>query len=312
MSVEERFAAVESAGRDGAYVRIDEHHPVDLFLGLEGGARAILVRCPSPPPDAPNLSAIRVDARPRSTGDGWALVLRLVQADLKPQFTRFVEDLVVVLQVPSIPPAATVIARLVRWQRLFMPGASPVLGDRELRGLCAELDFLVEQAIPKGGVNAAIASWCGPFDAPKDFVFEYDEVEVKAIYSQSRTVRISSLEQLSDEGRTLNLWLRPVDLVVPNSPGSPAVSDLVASARAAAATNAVAAKRLDEALLAAGFEDHPEYANIGVRFGRSRCYRVTDGFPRLQRPAVPTAISSCEYDLVVSDLEPYRVDRWRT
>jgi hypothetical protein len=312
VSVEERFLAVEAAGRDGAYVRIDEHHPVDLFLGLEGGARALLVRCPSPPPDAPNLSAIRVDARPRSTGDGWALVLRLVQADLKPQFTRFLEDLVVVLQVPSIPPAATVIARLLRWQRLFMPGASSVLGDRELRGLCAELAFLVEHAIPNRGVNEAIASWWGPFDAPKDFVSEYDEVEVKAIHSQSRTVRISSLEQLSDEGRTLNLWLRPVDLLVPNSPGSPTVSDLVASARAAAATSAVAAKRLDEALLAAGFEDHPEYANIGVRFGRSRCYCVTDGFPRIQRPAVPTAISSCEYDLVVSDLEPYRVDRWRS
>jgi hypothetical protein len=312
MSVEERFLAVEAAGQDGAYVRIDEHHPVDLFLGLEGGARAILVRCPSSPPDAPNLRAIRVDARPRSTGDGWALVLRLVQADLKPQFTRFVEDLVVVLQVPSMPPAPTVIARLVRWQRLFMPGANPVLGDRELRGLCAELDFLVDQAIPKAGVNAAIASWCGPFDAPKDFVFEQDEVEVKATHSQSRTVRISSLEQLSDEGRTLNLWLRPVELVVPKSPGSPTVSDLVASARAAASTNAVAARRLDEALLAAGFEDLPEYADIGVRFGRSRCYRVTDSFPRLQRPTLPAAISSCEYDLVVSALEPYRIDRWRT
>lgn len=309
MNLEEKFTAAESGGQDGAFVRIDDSNPVDLFVGLEGGQRAVMIRCASRPPDAPVLAAISVDARQRADG-GWALVLRLQRAELKPLFTRLVDDLDATLRQGHPEPGAAVVARLVRWQRLFTPGTSGVLADHELRGLCAELAFLINEAIPSIGAPAGVAAWVGPFDAPKDFVFDAVEVEVKAAHAQSRHVRVSSLEQLTDMGRPLYLWVLVVELSQPAPGATGTVAQLVAAARDAAAASSAAAEQMDVALAASGYEDRPEYEAISVHFGPSRLFRVAEKFPRLERPHVPSAISACQYDLDLADLGAFRVARW--
>lgn len=309
MSYEELFRRAEASGVDGAFLRVDESHPVGIFLGLESGQRAMMIVCPRCPPEPPSLSAIHVEARPRND-ETWALVIRLARLDLMGLFTRLVEDLVAsTRQLPS-DPGRVVVERLIRWQRLLSRGALTVLDDRTLRGLAAELNFLVSEAIPAVGARAAVAAWVGPFEAPKDFVFEHAEVEVKAVHRQSRKVTISSLEQLSDAGLPLYLWTRVVDLDVGDSDDPASITRLVMQVRGAVAHDAGASEGLELGLRTVGYEDKPEYLTRVVRFGRSTCLGVTSDFPRIQRSAVSGAIIACRYDVATIELDRFQVATW--
>lgn len=310
MNYEEKFARAEATGEEGVFTRIDETHPIDIFLGLEGGQRAVLVVCSQRPPDAPSLASIRVEVRPRQDGE-WALVLRLTRPDLKALFVRLVEDLAGATRQRPGDAGGVVVSRLARWQRLLSRGAPGMLEDHELRGLAAELDFLVGEAIGAVGPRAALAAWVGPSDAPKDFVFENVEVEVKAVHRQQRMITISSLEQLTDAGLPIYLWTRVVDLGVALQGAPNSFAAFVGRVRDAVARDTVAAEALEDRLLTIGYHDRPEYLGRAVVFGSTSCFRVSGAFPRLQRSAVPAAVMACSYELATSDLEPFRAISWR-
>ena len=195
MTLGELFQQAERTGADGGFTRIDERHPVGIFVGLDGGRRCILVVCPEQPPAAPTIGALHVEARRRHDGN-WALTIRLERPDLSALFTRLVDDLAGATAADGRHPGSVVVQRLVRWQRLFLPARSDLLEDFELRGLIAELSFLIDEAVPFAGPEAALRAWRGPFDAPKDFVFADREIEVKATSHQPKSLHISSLEQL--------------------------------------------------------------------------------------------------------------------
>lgn len=311
MSFEEKFAKAELSGQDGVFERIDDSHPVGIFIGLEGHQRVILVVCSRRPPQPPSLASIAVEIRSRHGGD-WALVLRLVRPELKVLFTRLVEDLDSATRQGAEDPGALVVARLVRWQRLLSRGTATVLEDDELRGLVGELCFLLDEAIPAIGACAAVAAWRGPYDSPKDFVFDDGEVEVKSIHRQRERLLISSLEQLSDSGRPLHLWCRVVDLTS-TAPGDPSsVPSLVSRVREAVSINAEAAEGLELSLRAAGWEDRQEYETRGVHLGPATCYAVRGEFPRLQRSEVAGAIAVCRYEISIDAIHRFGVSTWRT
>jgi len=307
---EDVFARAEAAGRDGAFSRIDESHPVDIFLGLESGQRAIMVVCPTPPPEPPSLSALAIETRPRQSG-GWALVVRLERPDLKALFSRLVEDLDEATRQRPEDPGGVVMGRLARWQRMFSRRPSSILEDHELRGFVAELDFLISEAIPAVGTSAGVAAWVGPFDAPKDFVFSDVEVEVKALRRQARSVIISSLEQLTDAGMPVYLWCRVLDLDGSDSEPERSVAALVRRARSLVADDAGAAERLEEAFQAVGYRDDPEYERHTVVLGQSLCHAVRSDFPRIQRPEVASGVIACRYEIATSGLADFVVDSWR-
>jgi hypothetical protein len=310
VNYEEKFARAEATGEEGVFTRIDETHPVGIFLGLEGGQRAVLVVCSQRPPEAPSLNSIRVEVRPRQNGE-WALVLRLTRSDLKTLFVRLVEDLAGATRQRLGDPGGVVMARLARWQRLLSRGVPEVLEDHELRGLAAELDFLLGEAIGAVGPRAALAAWVGPYDAPKDFVFENVEVEVKAVHRQQRVICISSLEQLSNAGLPIYLWSRVVDLGVAVEGAPNSFAAFVGRVREAVAHDSVAAEALEDRLLTIGYQDRSEYLGRAVVFGSAVCFRVSGAFPRLQRSTVPAAVVACNYEIDTADLEPFRAISWR-
>lgn len=309
MSYEEKFAAAEASREPNVFTRIDATHPVELFLGLEGFDRAIMVICPQRPPEPPTLAAIAVDVRLRQD-NSWALVLRLLRAEFKTLFERLVADLEAATRQNPENPGEVVIARLSRWQRLLSRGQLGILDDHQLRGLCAEISFLADEAIRVAGPGRGVAAWHGPHDGPRDFVFEDVEVEVKAIRPNSREVSISSLEQLTDAGKPLFLWVRPVDIGRVRDPDPASVAALVQRVRAATAGVPTLAEDLDFRLGLAGYEDRSEYARITVSFGSVRCYRVSQGFPRIERASAPPGIVACQYRLLVASIESFRAGSW--
>lgn len=310
MNYEEKFCAAESRREKNGFTRIDDTHPVDMFIGLENGERAVMTVCSQRPPEPPSLAAIGVEVRLRQDGK-WALVLRLLRPELKALFNRLIEDLDGAMRQQPENPGETVVARLARWQRLFSQRPLKLLGDQELRGLCAELDFLLTEAIRVVGRRAAVIAWEGPRGAPKDFVFDCAEVEVKAVHQQPREYCISSLEQLTDLGKPLFLWARVVELGHARDPSPSSVAGLVEKLRAATAMDPAASEELEIRLSLAGYEDRSEYALRLVTFGPGTCYKVAPGFPRIERPAVATGIVSCQYNIQAAALEAFRVGSWQ-
>lgn len=310
MTHEEKFAMAERSGADGAFARIDETHPVGLYLGIEGGQRAVMIVCPQRPPDVPALAAIHVEARQRHAGD-WALVLRLARPDLTTLFTRLVEDLDAATRERPDAPGDVVVGRLLRWQRLLSRRPSDLLEDHEIRGLGAELDFLFSEALPATGPLRSVNAWVGPLGAQKDFVFGTREVEVKSMHRQRRAVIVSSLDQLTDAGLPLYLWCRVVESVSV-APGDPtSLAALVGRLRGALSLDALASELFEERLRVAGYVDRPEYEQRGLRFGAAICFLVRDAFPRIQRTAVAANVVDCRYEIALSNLETYQVASWR-
>lgn len=310
MNLEEKFVRAERSGQDSVFERIDDTHPVGIFIGLEGYQRTAMIICPERPPEPPSLASISVDIRSRQNGE-WALVLRLVRPELTGLFTRLVEDLDGATRQRPHEAGGIVISRLLRWQRLLSRGVSVVLSDEELCGLMGELDFLLHEAIGAVGARAAVVAWRGPYDSPKDFIFEDVEVEVKSIHRERDRLSISSLEQLSDAGRPLFIWARIVEVVATTPGDQRSASHLVSQVREAVCRDAEAVDRLEQSLAAAGWEDRVEYETRGISFGGATCYAVGLGFPRLQRSGVPDGIATCQYDLILSQLSLFRAVTWR-
>ncbi len=310
MKYEEIFIRAERAGQDGSFLRIDEDHPADMFLGIERGHRVLMIRCCGRPPEPPVFAAVRVEIR-QSASKSWLLVLRLERPELKTLFNRLIEDLDTACRDRPETACDTTIDRLARWQRLFSRGTSGILSDQEIRGLAAELAFLLDEAMPARGLGPAVSAWVGPRGAPKDFVFADREVEVKSIHRQRHSVLISSLEQLSDAGLPVFLWTRVVELLGAPVPGGASLTDLVARARRAVLGNSLPQEQLEESLLFAGYEDNPAYNAKHLRLGDAACYAVRADFPRLQRSESSSHIISCKYEIGLNGLDRYLIGTWR-
>lgn len=311
MTLEELFQQAERTGVNHSFTRIDEGHPVGIFVGLDGGRRCILVVCPEQPPAAPTIGALHVEARIRHEGT-WALTIRLERPDLSALFTRLVEDLASATLADNRHPGSIVVQRLVRWQRLFLPARSGLLEDFVLRGLIAELSFLVEEALPFAGSEAALSAWRGPFDAPKDFIFATREIEVKATSHQPKLLPISSLEQLTDAGLPLYLWTRVVELEQVDRPDpSRSAFSWIRQAREACASSAQMVLDLEDRLQSVGWVDRDEYECRIMRVGPSACYRVRDGFPRIQRSDVSPGITGVRYQIDIGSLTSFLDPDWK-
>lgn len=308
--IEELFKKAEAKGTDGSFIRIDDQHPVGLFVGFDGGRRCILAVCPRRPPIPPPIGALHIDIRPRTTPE-WALIIRLERPDLSALFTHLVEDLATSTLWSPSDPGPTVINRLTCWQRLLARGPSALLDDNQLRGLVGELAFLLDEAVPHVGHAAAMAAWFGPIEAPKDFVFDDREVEVKATRRQPRVFHISSIDQLTDAGLPLFLWTRVVEIEHRQTDPTRSAAAWVRRARSTFAQHAAGAQRLEEALRLVGWEDREEYETRIMRVGAIACFRVHGTFPRIQRTQVANGVVEGRYTLDAGLLAPFAVPDWR-
>lgn len=310
MSIENTFERAEREGVDGSFIRINDLESVPLFVGIEDGKRAILLVCPSQPPEPPAMGALTIAVRKRQKNE-WALVVRLQRADLKVLFSRLAQDLTDVAERSPSHPGEAVVGRLRMWQRLFSRGGSTLLDDHEIRGLAAELCFLNEELAPRIGNSPAVAAWVGPYMAPKDFALGSAEIEVKACHSPSQDIVISSLEQLTDTGLPLFLWCKVVELDRTSAKPECSLAALVGRTRKLVQDDPLAEERLEDALRAAGYEDRPEYERCPLSFGPTSCYAVRGGFPRIQRTGVSAGVVEGRYTISSISAAPFIVELWQ-
>lgn len=197
---------------------------------------------------------------------------------------------------------ALALIHLRRW-KAFMSGRGHHLSPEEVRGLFAELTFLLE-LIRHLGATEAVGAWTGPERSHQDFIFENTAVEVKSLSGTERSsVRISSEDQL--ESVNDNLFLRIYRLSnLPDSPNARSLNSLVADVQLEL-DSSKAVEEFDSKLAALAYAPLPEYDSPLFVVSETISYRVEGEFPRLIRSQLPAGTSRVAYDIKLESISPY-------
>jgi hypothetical protein len=278
--------------------RVDETHPLDLYVGIDPlGARVLLLLTDVEPPAIPATPRGFDIEKGRRTDGRWALTVSLRIPELSKLFSHLCEDLVESLRTGCRPEQAGkfVMERIARWARLLARSPKNGLDELSYRGLLAELVVLQRILVPAVGIGTAISSWFGPLDADQDFRLPSRLVEVKSTVIGSLTVTISSAEQLDVHDFPLCL------VTVPIGDGLQGIDmtlgDLIGAIRELARPNLASLNLFDERLGMTGYDPKDTYSLRPFTTGRIHYFRVASEFPRLVRSLLPTAFVSVQYQL---------------
>lgn len=186
-------------------------------------------------------------------------------------------------------------AEMRRWLRFLRAGRKGLSLPRQI-GLWGELHVLRRLAAERSWPTA-LEWWTGPSHAAHDFSIDSFAIEVKASRTNQRNVRISSLEQLDDEGLTsLYLLNLKVDKVARDQGRS--LTDVVEAIRGELGSQPDSVFRDFEArLLGSGYHDihAPKYRRRAWVWSGTEIYQVDSNFPRLVRNNVAAGIAEATY-----------------
>lgn len=252
------------------------------------------------------VQGIDVDLRAGGPGQQ-RLVLTVEKKVDRDLFEGLCRTLVTALEsaTNSASSLALALAHIRRW-KTFMSGRRQRLSVEQVRGLFAELTFLLE-LIEREATSIAVEAWVGPEKSHQDFIYGNTAVEIKSVSGVERsTVRISSedqLESLNDE-----LFLRIYRLSsLPDAAGARSLNDIVAAVQALFA-EAEEVEAFDRKLLAHGYAPLPHYDQPRFIVSDSQSYRIAEGFPRLTRSQLPTGIDRVAYDVRLETITRYQCD----
>jgi hypothetical protein len=298
LSLEKIWREMAPSADASAFRRVDETHPLDLYIGVDPlGARVLLLLTDSEPPAIPATPRGFDIEKGRRTDGRWALTVSLRIPELSKLFSHLCEDLVESLRTGCRPEEAGrfVMERIARWARLLARSSKNGLDELSYRGLLAELIVLQRILVPAVGAGAAISSWFGPLEADQDFRLPSRLLEVKSTVTGSLTVTISSAEQLDVHDFPLCLVTVPIGDGVQGIDMT--LGDLIGAIRELAQSDPAGLNLFDERLGMTGYDPKDIYALRPFTTGPIRYFRVTPAFPRLVRSLLPTAIFSVHYQL---------------
>jgi hypothetical protein len=257
--------------------------------------------------DVVTVHGIDVDLRGGEPGQQ-RLVLTLEKQVDRDLFESLCRTLATALEraTDSASSLAVALAHIRRW-KTFLSGRSQHLSAEEVRGLFAELTFLLELIERQPSNTAAVEAWLGPEKSHQDFIFGNSAVEIKSLSGTERgTVRISSedqLESLNDE-----LFLRIYRLSsLPDAAGAQSLNEIVAAVQTQLA-EAEAIEAFDRKLVAHGYAPLPDYDQPRFVVSDVHSYRVVEEFPRLVRSQLPTGIDRVAYDIQLETIALYECD----
>lgn len=203
----------------------------------------------------------------------------------------------------SASSLAIALAHIRRW-KTFMSGRGEHLSAEEVRGLFAELAFLLAMLDEPFSATDVIDSWLGPDRSHQDFSFGNRAVEIKSLSGTERsTVRISSEDQL--ESLKDALFLRVYRLSnVAEATGARSLNAIVSQVQARL-HEPEAVEAFDRKLVSYGYAPLPVYDEPAFVISNMLTYRVRDDFPRLIRSHLPTGVSKVSYEIKLEALASF-------
>lgn len=206
----------------------------------------------------------------------------------------------------SASSLAVSLAHIRRWKS-FLAGRSQHLSAEEVRGLFAEIVFLMELIDRQMSGGAAVDAWLGPERSHQDFMFGNTAIEIKSLSGAERSsVRISSEDQL--ESLNDALFLRVYRLTsFADAAEARSLNDIVTAAQTRLG-EADAVEAFERKLVALGYAPLPDYDAPRFVVSNVRSYRVDDSFPRLMRSQLPAGIANVAYDIKLEAIASFECD----
>lgn len=258
--------------------------------------------------DQPRLNGVDVDLRSATRGTQRLILTLDRQKDLD-LFAGFCRTLASVLEHAgdSAASLAVVLRHIQRWKAFMAGKAGPRLTPEEVRGLFAELTFLLEVIDKYGGQETAVRSWKGPERSHQDFIYGNSAVEIKSLVGVERSaVHISSEDQLdSPQSR---LFLRIYKLSeLPDAPGAMSLNDLVERI-STRLTDSEAIEHWGRNLNEYRYAPLPDYNCPKFAVSGVRTFIVREGFPRLIRSVLPAGVVKVGYEIKLEAISAFECD----
>lgn len=257
--------------------------------------------------NAVTVNGIEVDLRAGAAGQQ-RLVLTLEKQVDRDLFEGLCRTLAAALEhaTGSASSLAVALIHIRRW-KTFLSGRSQTLSAEEVRGLFAEITFLLELMDRMPSSAMAVEAWLGPERSHQDFIFGNTAVEVKSLSGAERsTVRISSEDQL--EALNDALYLRIYRLSsLPDAVGAWSLNNIIVAVQTRLA-EPEAVEAFDRKLVAHGYAPLPDYDEPRFVISDVHSYRVVEEFPRLIRSQLPESIAKVGYEIKLEALAPYECE----
>lgn len=288
-----------------SFRRVDENHPLDIYLGKDSSARtSMLLISKASPIQIYSSHLIGVSIGKRADG-ACALSFSLLDDQYQDMFFHFCDDIVTSTRDIKDKAQGTefICLRYIKWQEMLKKNSSGLLSFSEIKGLVGELVFLKEVLFDKYGKNVALQSWIGPDKADQDFVCPDSWYEVKATVSGAETVKISSIEQLDtdNEGELVIVYLDKTSYANPNRITLNGIVDEIDKYL----ENGEQRRLFGDILIRQGYVHRNEYDEYGFVCTIINRYSVTQSFPALRKRDIPTAIANSNYLLSLSAVQSY-------
>ncbi len=288
-----------------SFRRVNEIHPLDLYIGRDVSARPTLLLISDMEPSpifSSKLIGIRIGKRADSR---WALTFSLTDSHLEDIFYHFCDDIIESSSnVPNQNAGTLFICdRYIKWQELLKKSVNGLMSFSEIKGLMGELLFLKNVLFDKYGIKPALLSWIGPQKADQDFVCVDSWYEVKTTVSGAETIHISSIEQLdtSISGELVVVYLDKTSY----SDAQKITLNSLVSEIFGMLPHPDERRIFGDILMEQGYIPKDEYNEYLFKYNGHARYEVAIDFPSLKRALVPNAVTNANYQLSLAGLAKF-------
>ena len=302
-SIFENFTYRES------FKRVDNVHPLDLYVGVDEKLRwTLLLICDDKPQSVvpSKMLDVKTGQRPDQR---WTISFSLLEKKYQDMFLLFCKDMINSSRQISNKNKGSrfLVQRYLEWKEMLANTSDGLLSPEVIKGLLGELFFLYNIMIPKYSIGKALTSWIGILGTDQDFKINNTWYEVKTISNGKDSVKISSIEQLDsvDEGTLAVIFTEKTSSANVNSTNINKIYyQLLTIMDDDQKTD------FSNKLLHFGYIPRQEYENenntyeiIGISY-----YHVGQDFPCLRRSNIPGSVTKVEYVLSLASLQNYKKD----
>lgn len=291
---------------------VDIEHPLRFVYGTDTYGDALFFVICDEKPDLMDVSDIvRVERGVRSVDGKWTLSLTLVDSRFVKVFMRLGEDLVRRSSSAATEAQALKIfgATVAEWKNLLTNTPIQRLSKGAVRGLLAELWFGFVYLGQDRSAFESLTAWSGPLGRPQDFHFSPNcTFEVKSVYPDSTSVKISSAAQLDSKG--MRLILATVTLIDVSSGvrDSFSVSSLIAEIEEKLSADSSAVVDFHRRLRSLGIDLSDDYySQYHVSVVQCGLYLVDTEFPAIRQSELAIGVESVSYSILLAAVANARI-----
>ena len=286
--------------------RVDAEHPLDFFIGYDQDGRMQLSLHARKLPDLPkSVQQVSVTAYQRKDGK-YAICLTLENDQFREYFVSLCWD--IIFNTYNVTNNSngieTAVRRFGMWLIFLADHASKKMSDASIKGLIGELLVMKDICIPVYGVEHAINGWVGPLFADRDFEYEDNWFEVKTLSAEKDSVIISSFDQL-DTPQSGTLVICRMDRTNADNANAVSLNKAIDNIVELIQDEDVASM-FRVRLNLTGYDAEDSRADDLFSMIGFEKYLVVEGFPRIQKSTLPSAITKGKYTIDISEIQPWR------